>query len=578
MNAAVAADVDTLIVGAGPAGLQLGHLLAGAGRDYVILEAGPRAGGFFERFPRHGTLLSLNKRHNYFGEPEYNLRHDWNSLLCDEPGLRFGDFSAELYPRAGDLATYLRTFAARTRLRIHFGTRVVRIGRAASGFRVTTAAGRDYSCRRVVLATGAVAPWVPAEIDGIKWAAGYEDHPLDPAGYRGARVAILGAGNSAFEVANHLAGHAALIHLMTRRPVRHAWNTHFPGDLRAINNTILDMYQLKSLHATVGFRPVSITPKPGGGFTVVAEEDYPHWTTPGTGRVTLTYDHVIRCTGWRYVDPDLFEPDCLPRLKGHGKFAELDGHWQTSVPGLFVIGTAMQARDRTAASSFIHGFRYNIRTLFRLLEERDHGVPLPGRSFGLGTEAELDRLAAWLITRVSTTSALYQQFGLLGDALLFRDGRVRVLEELPVELALGRREAAACADVLLVTLEYGFGNYDPALDTLEFVHPADPARPECSAYLHPVLRWYHEGTLAERLDLTESLVVRYDVYDYEENFPRAHHNRVANLLNRISRSTTRVLPERQYSPGTETTAFRPWPAPARDGGRPAPRARCHYAN
>ena len=36
------------VIGAGPAGLQLGHYLHTAGRDYVILEAQPTVGSFFK--------------------------------------------------------------------------------------------------------------------------------------------------------------------------------------------------------------------------------------------------------------------------------------------------------------------------------------------------------------------------------------------------------------------------------------------------------------------------------------------------------------------------------------------------
>lgn len=42
---------DCLIIGAGPAGLQLATLLERDGHDYVVLEGGPRAGTFFETYP-----------------------------------------------------------------------------------------------------------------------------------------------------------------------------------------------------------------------------------------------------------------------------------------------------------------------------------------------------------------------------------------------------------------------------------------------------------------------------------------------------------------------------------------------
>jgi protoporphyrinogen oxidase len=74
-----------LIVGAGPAGLQLGYFLGKAGLDYRIVERAPHAGAFFATFPRHRTLISVNKVHTGFGDREKNLRWDWNSLIDEGP-------------------------------------------------------------------------------------------------------------------------------------------------------------------------------------------------------------------------------------------------------------------------------------------------------------------------------------------------------------------------------------------------------------------------------------------------------------------------------------------------------------
>jgi hypothetical protein len=70
------------IVGAGPAGLQLGHLMHTAGRDYTILEKSTGAGSFFERYPRHRKLISLNKRLTGRHDADFNLRHgEWTAKL-----------------------------------------------------------------------------------------------------------------------------------------------------------------------------------------------------------------------------------------------------------------------------------------------------------------------------------------------------------------------------------------------------------------------------------------------------------------------------------------------------------------
>ena len=51
------------IVGAGPAGVQLGHYLHLAGRDYITLDRAPKAASWFSKFPIHRQLNSINRRY-----------------------------------------------------------------------------------------------------------------------------------------------------------------------------------------------------------------------------------------------------------------------------------------------------------------------------------------------------------------------------------------------------------------------------------------------------------------------------------------------------------------------------------
>ena len=64
---------DYLIIGAGPAGLQLGYFLDCQQRDYLILERSDNPGSFFRKFPRHRQLISINKIHTGVEDPEVNL-------------------------------------------------------------------------------------------------------------------------------------------------------------------------------------------------------------------------------------------------------------------------------------------------------------------------------------------------------------------------------------------------------------------------------------------------------------------------------------------------------------------------
>ena len=65
---------------------------------------------------------------------------------------------------------------------------------------------------------------------GISLAETYASHKLDKNIYNNKKVMILGANNTGYEVANHLAGNASIIHVVSgEQPVKMAWNTHFVG-------------------------------------------------------------------------------------------------------------------------------------------------------------------------------------------------------------------------------------------------------------------------------------------------------------------------------------------------------------
>jgi cation diffusion facilitator CzcD-associated flavoprotein CzcO len=116
MDNGSSATYEYLIVGAGPAGLQLGYYLEKAGRNYLILEAGDAAGTFFKRYPRHRTLISINKVYTGFDDPEVNMRWDWNSLLGDNQDLLFKHYSKRYLPPADELVRYLNDYAAHYQL------------------------------------------------------------------------------------------------------------------------------------------------------------------------------------------------------------------------------------------------------------------------------------------------------------------------------------------------------------------------------------------------------------------------------------------------------------------------------
>jgi thioredoxin reductase len=482
--------------------------------------------------------LSINKRFNPYQEDSYKLRHDWNSLLEDSGLHRFTSYSDELFPSADDLCRYLADYTDRNKLNVMFNVSAVTIVKTTEGFRISLSNGTEVSCRVAVLATGACQQRMPdaSEVPGIGLAATYCDHSLDARAYEGKRVAIVGGGNSAFEVANHLAGSAALIHVLVKRRLRFAWDTHFPGDLRAVNNNILDMYQLKSIHSILGRRIAGIRKTSSQALCIDVDEPLPHWVPPINRRIHSVYDAVIFCIGWKYVDASIFNSSCMPLVTHDGKLFVVDSTWQTTVKGLYVIGAAAQFGDRSAASGFIHGFRHNIDALCSILGSRYFGGSLPCETQSLCDEFGIASLAQRLLQVLSVDCAIYQMHGRLAVAVVVEEGRATIYSPLPYKYVIdsfgGRRH------LFVMTYEYGFDRYARSGTAMDFLAPSDPARAGCSAFLHGVFRYVSQGDVLGELHLDESLVGRY-VHDYTPG-PSHHESMLKNFMNGYLKVTPRV--------------------------------------
>lgn len=490
------AEFEYLIIGAGPAGLQMGYFLEKTDRNYLILEAGKSAGTSFDKYPRHGKLISINKVYTGYDDREINLRWDWNSLLSDSEEMLFKHYSKRYFPDAKDLARYLRDFAVHFNLKIKYGVQVVRIAKD-NKFMVIDSNGNVYSCDRLIVATGFAKPYIP-EIPGIELAENYTEVSVNPEEFINQKVLIIGKGNSGFETADNLMDTTALIHVASPNPVQMAWKSRYVGHLRAVNNNLLDTYQLKSQNAVLD-ATISQIKRQNDRFVVSFS-----YTHANGEEEDITYDRVIVCAGFRF-DDSLFDASCKPELAINNRFPAQTSQWEsTNVKDLYFAGVLMHQRDfKKKQSGFIHGFRYNIRALHQILEQKYYDREIPNQVI----QASPESLTKAIIDRVNQSSGLWQQTGFLCDAIVISGDRqeAKYYQDVPTDY-IRDRELGKNRDYYTVTLEFGEDSdkiQDPF--AIDRVHKDDAENAAQSAFIHPVIRHYLDNDLISEHHVIEDL-------------------------------------------------------------------------
>ena len=487
--------VRNLIIGAGPAGLQLAHLLAKSGAEYLVLERGASAGTFFHSYPRHDRLLSINKVHTGYPDLESRRRYDWNALVCDDEALQFREFSKEYFPTASSLVEYLEKFAAHYNLSISYGCSVTKVTKTEDGFGVALEDGRRFTCERLFVATGIPTAHRP-DIEGVDLCENYDEFSVDPNDFVDQRVFIAGKGNSAFETADALIETTRKIWVCGRSTVKLAWASHYVGHLRAVNNNFLDTYQLKAQNNILDGQLRAVK-KAEDGTGLVAEV----WFESRQQLLSYPCDRVLLCTGFA-SDLGIFDESCTPQRRECGRLPLMTCEWESvNVPNMFFVGTLMQSRDyRKTMSAFIHGFRHNIESLVSILDKRD------------GTGAWVDRqplppagdgMAAALIERMSTSAALMLQPGFLADVVVPSadggPGKFEHMRDVPVDYVTEKLLSEE-SELYMLTLEYG--ESDQYMDP--FAMPRGVGVAE-DFYIHPIIRRYKGGEVVDRFFLPDDL-------------------------------------------------------------------------
>jgi thioredoxin reductase len=434
--------VKYLIIGAGPAGIQMGHLFRN--EDYIILEKGKQVCEFFRHFPRQRKFISINK--------SKNLRFDWNSFLGDN--VSFRDYSEELYPSADDYLRYVQDFVKRHNIRIHFEYEVLDIQKRDNLFYVND----EYEAEYVFFGIGLVPKEPDIEVHPSIQVYTYANMPLDKEVYRDKNVWIMGNGNAALETADYIASVSAFT-VMCGRDVN-AWKTHYPGHARSKNFTTIDSYFLK---AGVGYffdQDQSSSYSESHAYTIVKE----HLQNPG--KALRPIHIVIFCTGFRFDDR------LVKHLVDVDKFPVLTTNFEsTKCKNLFFIGALSQQHDyKKGTSAFIHGFRYNCEYLHKYLKGFNSVMTTKGGMIHM------------VLKQLNESSALFHRFDYFCDLVgLHSDGRYEYVKELPIH-SLSQFIRPEWKSYFTVRLGY-INPFDDSFVQKVYPHPAQAHR---CRFIHPI--------------------------------------------------------------------------------------------
>lgn len=326
--------LDVLVIGAGQAGLAMGHELKQRNLDFLIVDRHDRVG---ESWRRRFDSLTLFTPRSYSALPGLPV-----------PGDPDG------YPTKDEIADYLAAYASHFQLPVRTSTGIDKLERVDGVFRATTTSGDVIAARAVIVATGAFQmPVIPPM--ARRFAATVTQLTTEtyrnPAQLQPGTVLVVGDGATGRQIARELNGRHAVI-LATGRSRR-------VSPHRLLGRSIfwwmdkLGMLRLSPDSAIGGFLQRT-DPFPGKelalkrlrkrGITVAGR------LAGANGRrvafadgQTAEVDAVIWATGYRDETAWVALPEVADE---HGTFVEERGI--SPVSGMFFIGRSWQTARGSA--------------------------------------------------------------------------------------------------------------------------------------------------------------------------------------------------------------------------------------
>lgn len=362
---------NTVIVGAGPYGLSIAAHLKAAGIPYQLYGTPLES---WRKFMPVGMVLKSERFASNLWDP--NGQFTLERYLAERriPYQPAGDPLS-----LADFLSYAEWFRERA-VGESIDEKVTNLRRNGSGFVLDFAGAPSVEAQRVILATGHMAfRVIPAELAGLSEPLCYHSARIhDLSEFAGRDVTLIGAGQSALETAALLAEAGAQVRLIVRESqVR--WN-----DTRNGHRSLAHKIRNPESGLGFGWESIAVSEMPQW-FRRLLPMDLRHryvaktWGPSGAywlkqrvegrveillnckvrqakaeqGRVclevlgpdgakTVRTDHVIAATGYK-VDLDrlgYLGPDLKQSIAREGGAPVLDSRFETSVPGLFIVGIA----------------------------------------------------------------------------------------------------------------------------------------------------------------------------------------------------------------------------------------------
>jgi putative flavoprotein involved in K+ transport len=331
---------DVVVIGGGQAGLAAGYQLQRRGLRFVILEAGNQPTGSWAHYYDSLQLFSPAR---------------YSSL----PGLPFpGD--PDRYPARDEVIHYLATYADYFQLPIMCGALIEQIERRGNLFQIATTNQGNFAARAIVAATGAFSrPYMP-QFEGQTEYSGQILHSSayrNPGAWHGKRVLVVGAGNSAIQIAVELAK-TSQVTLTSRQPVRfrrqrllgrdiHFWAriTGFDTWQRRFAGWSPDGMRQQAVLDTGVYQAAFASGNPA--YRALFERFTSQGVVWADG-TEAAFDAVILATGFQ---PNLPYLQALGALDEYGNAVQRGGI-SLSTPGLYYVGLSGQ---RSFSSATLRG-------------------------------------------------------------------------------------------------------------------------------------------------------------------------------------------------------------------------------